>query len=711
MPDTASRRSRAGSGDQDAADVKDSVTEALNIARSLAAAGIPIAVAYPDPEGKTPSGKATGYALRGDWQHTSPNPAYVDAWRPGLALIAVMGCGLDLVDGDPRNGGDLAALDGIMPEVLGIAETPSGGEHDFVRSMGVRSRDGVLPGIDVKAGDGDGQGRGFAFIAPTVRLSKTTGERVAYRWIKPPDLSRLHVEDGSGEQLAALVRHAPVRASSGFSQPGSHSEGWTDPDIAQLIREGIPSGEAQQPILRDVVARLVGQGYDRVACWGIWQAIADRTTLTKPEWSWAEPDFSDMYDSAARKYGTRPRQATQASPADGEPDTLAARLLPGGCILDVPAVPAAVWGDDDDILWAEGQSLIIAGPDGTGKTTLAGNLIHARLGLGTGTVLGLPVKPGSRNILLLFMDRPQQAMAAFARLFTKDDRAILNTRSIVWRGPPPQDLARHTGMLAHLCMLADADTCVIDSLKDAALKLSDDETGAGWNQARQIAIEAGTQLLELHHPRKAQEGNRKPRKLDDLYGSRWISAGAGSVISLWGQAGDPVVDLTHLKPVVTTAGPWQMNIDGETGVVGIDHGIDLVEQIRYRPKGEGITAQAVAKLLTGAESPEKAAIEKARRKLDRKVAEGLLVRHDGRPGGVHGGVHATWHLPPFTEAFTDRSRPGQAFTPTEEPPRSRTGGDISPPERERWSPGPRPGESPLGYAQRLRRERAAEARP
>ena len=192
-------------------------------------------------------------------------------------------------------------------------------------------------------------------------------------------------------------------------------------------------------------------------------------------------------------------------------------------------------------------------------------------------------------------------------------------------------------MLAHLCLLADADTCVIDSLKDAALKLSDDETGAGWNQARQIAIEAGTELLELHHPRKAQEGNRKPRKLDDLYGSRWIPAGAGSVISLWGQAGDPVVDLTHLKPVVTTAGPWQMTIDGETGIVSIDRGVDLVEQIRYRK--EGITAVVAARLLTGAESPGKAAIEKARRKLDRKVAEGLLVRHDGRPGG-------------FTEAFT-----------------------------------------------------------
>jgi len=708
MPDTADRRPRGRkSGDHDAhgGGIENSVTEALDIARSLAAAGIPVFVAYPDPEGKTPSGRATGYTLHSGWETYAADPARVGAWRPGLALYAVMGHGLDGVDTDPRNGGDTSALNGIMPEVLAVAATPSGGEHNFVRSMGVRSRDGVLPGIDVKAGDPEGQGRGFMFIAPTVRVSKTTGERVAYRWITPPDLSRLHVEDGSGEKLAELVRHAPGRASSGFSQPGSHSEGWTDPDIAQLIREGIPAGVAQQPILRDVIARLAGQGYDRVACWGIWQAIVDRTSITKPEWPWGEADFSDMYDSAVRKYGTRPRQAAQASQTDVEPDTLAARLLPGGCILDVPAVPAAVWGDDDDILWAEGQSLIIAGPDGTGKTTLAGNLIHARLGLGTGTVLGLPVKPGSRNILLLFMDRPQQAMAAFARLFTEDDRAILNTRSIVWRGPPPQDLARHTGMLAHLCMLADADTCVIDSLKDAALKLSDDETGAGWNQARQIAIEAGTQLLELHHPRKGQEGNRKPAKLDDLYGSRWIPAGAGSIISLWGQAGDPVVDLTHLMPVITTAGPWQMTIDGETGIVGIDRGVDLVEQIRYRGK-EGITAVVAARLLTGTESPGKAAVEKARRRLDRKVSEGLLIRIEGQRGGNHGSNHATWHLRAITESITEQSRAGQSNHAQEEPHQSRAGGYISTPGREWDSAGPRPGESPLGYAQRLRRERA-----
>jgi hypothetical protein len=90
------------------------------------------------------------------------------------------------------------------------------------------------------------------------------------------------------------------------------------------------------------------------------------------------------------------------------------------------------------------------------------------------------------------MDRPLQAMAALARLFSESDRDNFNTRLRVWRGPPPQDLARNTTMLTHLCMLADADTCIVDSLKDAALELSKEEGGAGSNQACQLAIEAGT---------------------------------------------------------------------------------------------------------------------------------------------------------------------------------------------------------------------------
>jgi len=80
MADTAERSPRREGSAQDAADVKDSVTEDLNIARSLAAAGIPVFVAYPDPEGKTPPGGRPGTRCTAAGR---PTPRTLPASAPG----------------------------------------------------------------------------------------------------------------------------------------------------------------------------------------------------------------------------------------------------------------------------------------------------------------------------------------------------------------------------------------------------------------------------------------------------------------------------------------------------------------------------------------------------------------------------------------------------------------------------------------------------
>lgn len=189
------------------ATLTDEQSAALDAARVLAASGVPIFVARRDPKA------TTGFRLPKGWQHTQADPAVVDRWRPGMALCAVMGQGVDAVDVDPRNGGDesFAALreDGQLPRVYATADTPSGGRHYLVASLGAASRDGVLPGVDVKAGDEDGHGRGFVFVAPTVKASKTTGEPAPYRWTEPPgvDLEMVCLVGGddSGAALRALV--------------------------------------------------------------------------------------------------------------------------------------------------------------------------------------------------------------------------------------------------------------------------------------------------------------------------------------------------------------------------------------------------------------------------------------------------------------------------------------------------------------------------
>lgn len=320
---------------------------------------------------------------------------------------------------------------------------------------------------------------------------------------------------------------------------------------------------------------------------------------------------------------------------------MAARLVPGEVILDEPATPPALWGGGEDVLWSEGESLIIAGPDGTGKTTLAGQVVKARLGIGAGGVLGMPVQPSARNVLYLMMDRPRQIRRALRRIFTEDNRDALKTRLVIWLGPPPADLARSPATLLELCKLADAGTVIVDSLKDAALKLSDDETGSGWNRARQLVTAAGVEIIELHHPRKEQADNKRPATLADLYGSRWISAGAGSVIMLWGKAGDPVVDLIHLKQPCSEVGPLKVSIDPQAGTVAVEDPMDLLEQIRLRGPN-GITAEVAARLVFGKDKPTANEIKKAAYRLNRLCTAGVLYCRPGSRGGGKDREPSTW---------------------------------------------------------------------
>lgn len=182
----------------------DEVRDALDTARAMAEAGVPVFVAPRDPS------SPLGVRLPDRWQETTPNPAVVDSWRPGDALCAVTGVLFDAADVDPRHNGDESAdalrAAGIWPMVYGRALTPSGGTHDIIACLGVGSRNNVQPGLDVKAGRKDGTGRGFIFIAPTVRISKVTGQYSPYVWEIDPNLDELDGQpDGSGDALADLV--------------------------------------------------------------------------------------------------------------------------------------------------------------------------------------------------------------------------------------------------------------------------------------------------------------------------------------------------------------------------------------------------------------------------------------------------------------------------------------------------------------------------
>jgi len=317
----------------------------------------------------------------------------------------------------------------------------------------------------------------------------------------------------------------------------------------------------------------------------------------------------------------------QVAANNGTGAAYAAALIPGGAfVLDGPKGIPAVWGDGEQVAWSEGEPLLLVGPQGVGKTTLAGQLVKARLGLAP-AVLSMPVQAGEQRILYLACDRPAQVKRSLRRMVSEDDRTVLDERLVFWRGPPPADLAKHPRTLLDLCRSADADTVVIDSLKDVALELSKDDAGAGLNSAFQHAIAAGIEVLGLHHQRKNSAGAGKPNKLEDVYGSTWITAGCGSVILLWGDAGDPIVELTHLKQPAEPIGPFQVAHDHQTGTSTVAESTDLLELARRTP--HGLIAGGAAVAMFEEPNPSKIQVAKARRKLDALVRKGLLHRQDG----------------------------------------------------------------------------------
>lgn len=311
-------------------------------------------------------------------------------------------------------------------------------------------------------------------------------------------------------------------------------------------------------------------------------------------------------------------------------------------VTDTGAEKAPLWGTREQTVWASGESLMIVGPPGVGKTTLAHQVILARIGLQQ-SVLNMPVAP-SKRVLYLAMDRPQQIARAMARRVEPAHEPALRDRLAVWQGPLPATLDKEPDLLADLAAAHQADTIVIDSLKDAVSTLVDDALAVAFHNARMRALRNGVEVMELHHQRKAAADAPRGQRptLDRVYGSTWITSGAGSVLFIAGEAGDPAVTLHHLKTVTGEIGPLQVIHDHTHGTTTIEPTLDPVALLRAHPGG--LTTRDLAALLSGETTPGRSDIEKARRHLERLVKTGLAKKTEGAAGGTGGGQQARYSV-------------------------------------------------------------------
>jgi replicative DNA helicase len=298
--------------------------------------------------------------------------------------------------------------------------------------------------------------------------------------------------------------------------------------------------------------------------------------------------------------------------------------------LDAPTSIAAIWGDGSRVLWAQGEPLMLAGPDGVGKTTLGQQLVLRRAGIRTGHLLGHSVAPDEeRRTLYLALDRPRQAARSMRRMIGEEDRDALRERLVVWAGELPFDLIAEPAQLAQFAHDHNAGTVVLDSVKDVGPKLGEEE-GHAINRAMQLCVADGIEVLALHHQRKAQAENKRPRSLSDVYGSRWLTAGCGSVLMLWGEAGDPIVECVHLKQPAETVGPLTLEHEATTGSTIVADSLDAASLLAASPTA--LTAKDIAAALFKKQDPDRNSIAKAKRRLATAVAEGRAEQLDTSPG-------------------------------------------------------------------------------
>ncbi len=309
------------------------------------------------------------------------------------------------------------------------------------------------------------------------------------------------------------------------------------------------------------------------------------------------------------------------------------RLLSASAFLDRAGESNPIWGDEGRMFAASGETTLICGPQGVGKTTLAQRYMLARAGF-VDNVLGVPVKEAPGRVLYIAADRPDQAARSFQRMARDLPRDLLDERICFWKGPPPFAILKDRKALASFCIHHGASDVILDSLKDFAPGLATDEIGALLNIALQETLAEGIEILGLHHQRKAQQGMARPRHLDDVYGSTWITSGAGSVLLLWGEAGDTIVELDHLKQPAEPIGPLKIVHNHVSGAIAVQPQMEI-PQIVAHAGPSGISPQELAMLFFGAEKPTDNQVERMRTACNRGIKVGQMLKIEADVDNPH----------------------------------------------------------------------------
>lgn len=192
-------------------------------------------------------------------------------------------------------------------------------------------------------------------------------------------------------------------------------------------------------------------------------------------------------------------------------------------------------------LHSRGQ-MILSGAPGVGKTQFSLDLAY-RLSVGQ-TILGkTPALPQKVAVISLEMDvvelkyifekqakdfELKELWNENVRIYSFDEGSLTAFERVLQESKP--------------------NIVIIDSLSEMSNEdLKEAEARAIMRWFKKMRRTYGCAFIVIHHNRKANDNNKKPRKLSDLYGSFVFAKLSETVVSLWQDEGKTVIELDVLK--------------------------------------------------------------------------------------------------------------------------------------------------------------------
>jgi|FLOH01.1.fsa_nt_gi hypothetical protein len=185
----------------------------LAAAREMIDHGIPVFTAPPGRGGDGPE----FYFPKG-WTSFTPDPEALTLWRPGYALLAASGHGLDVIDIDPKNGASVTEQTALATSmgipILGVVQTPSMGAHLYIPSCGLGNAACHGAGVDYRGRTPEGTGAGMTFLPGTERPHY---DGAGYMWHRPIAWEQLQQWTAHQDEVRGRVQQ--YLATLGWRKP------------------------------------------------------------------------------------------------------------------------------------------------------------------------------------------------------------------------------------------------------------------------------------------------------------------------------------------------------------------------------------------------------------------------------------------------------------------------------------------------------------